>query len=144
MEPCIKAGTSEKGGCAECGAPYERIVKAEGGTIGRDWNQNVRGGLGKGEDIEKTPKLDRAVADGSYRRVDLGWHPTCSCNASNPVPCLVLDPFAGSGTLGVVALRLGRSFVGLELQPDYVEMARRRIENDAPLLNRRTAPPPCR
>ena len=49
----------------------------------------------------------------------------------------VLDPFAGSGTVGVVALRLGRSFVGLELQPDYVQMARRRIENDAPLLNRR-------
>ncbi|KKK59662.1 hypothetical protein LCGC14_3032130, partial [marine sediment metagenome] len=58
--------------------------------------------------------------------------------AGSRVGGLVMDPFAGSGTVGVVALRLGRSFVGLELQPDYVEMARRRIENDAPLLNRRT------
>ena len=58
--------------------------------------------------------------------------------AGSGVGGLVMDPFAGSGTVGVVALRLGRSFVGLELQLDYVEMARRRIENDAPLLNRRT------
>lgn len=40
---------------------------------------------------------------------------------------LVLDPFCGSGTTGVVALRHGRRFVGLELNPDYCEMARRRI-----------------
>lgn len=40
---------------------------------------------------------------------------------------LVLDPFAGSGTVGVVALRHGRSFLGLELSPAYAEMARRRI-----------------
>lgn len=48
---------------------------------------------------------------------------------------LVLDPFAGSGTTGVVALRLGRRFLGIELSEQYVEMARRRIEDDAPLLN---------
>jgi site-specific DNA-methyltransferase (cytosine-N4-specific) len=40
---------------------------------------------------------------------------------------LVLDPFAGSGTVGVVALRHGRRFVGIELNPEYAEMARRRI-----------------
>lgn len=39
----------------------------------------------------------------------------------------VLDPFSGSGTVGVVALRHGRSFVGLELNPKYARMARRRI-----------------
>lgn len=48
---------------------------------------------------------------------------------------VVLDPFAGSGTTGLVALRLGRSFVGIELNPTYAEMARRRIEDDAPLFN---------
>lgn len=41
---------------------------------------------------------------------------------------VVLDPFVGSGTTGVVAQRLGRRFVGAELNPDYVEMARKRIE----------------
>jgi len=48
---------------------------------------------------------------------------------------LILDPFAGSGTVGVVALRLTRSFLGIELKSEYCEMARRRITDDAPLLN---------
>jgi DNA modification methylase len=51
----------------------------------------------------------------------------------------ILDPFAGSGTTGVVALKLGRSFVGLELNPTYAEMARRRVGNTAPLLAREVA-----
>jgi DNA modification methylase len=49
---------------------------------------------------------------------------------------LVLDPFAGSGTVGVVALKHGRDFLGIELNPTYAEMARNRIHDDAPLLNR--------
>lgn len=48
----------------------------------------------------------------------------------------VLDPFAGSGTTGVVALRYGRNFIGIELNADYAAMAQRRIENDAPLFNK--------
>lgn len=47
----------------------------------------------------------------------------------------VLDPFAGAGTTGLVALRRNRSFVGCELNPDYAELARNRIRDDAPLLN---------
>ena len=46
----------------------------------------------------------------------------------------VLDPFAGSGTTGVVATRLGRNAILIELNPDYAEMARQRLANDAPLL----------
>jgi DNA modification methylase len=40
---------------------------------------------------------------------------------------LVVDPFAGSGTVGVVALRQGRRFLGIELSPAYCKMARHRI-----------------
>ena len=47
----------------------------------------------------------------------------------------VLDPFAGSGTTGVVACRLGRNFVGIELNPEYAAMAERRI---APWSNQLT------
>jgi DNA modification methylase len=39
----------------------------------------------------------------------------------------VLDPFFGSGTVGVVCLELNRRFVGIELKPEYVEIARKRI-----------------
>ena len=40
----------------------------------------------------------------------------------------LLDPFNGSGTTGVAALELGRRYVGLDLDPDYLEVARRRLE----------------
>jgi DNA modification methylase len=40
----------------------------------------------------------------------------------------VLDPFTGSGTTGVVAVKLARRFVGVELVPDYQMMARKRID----------------
>lgn len=48
---------------------------------------------------------------------------------------LVLDPFAGSGTVAVVALRHGRNFVGVELNPQYAALAEGRIYDDAPLFN---------
>lgn len=51
----------------------------------------------------------------------------------------VYDPFTGSGTTGLVSLRLNRNFIGSELNPDYAAMARRRIIGDAPLLNREEA-----
>lgn len=52
-----------------------------------------------------------------------------------PPDGVVLDPFCGSGTTGVVALRHGRGFVGIDLNPAYVELARARITHDAPLMN---------
>lgn len=52
--------------------------------------------------------------------------------AGCPAGGTVLDPFTGSGTTGVVAVRNGRNFVGTELNESYAEMARKRIA-DAPL-----------
>lgn len=46
----------------------------------------------------------------------------------------VLDPFTGSGTTGAVAIRHQRSFVGCELNPVYVELARQRIGKESPLF----------
>ena len=56
--------------------------------------------------------------------------------AGSAVGDTVLDPFTGSGTVGVVALRHGRNFVGTELNPAYAKMASNRIYGDQPLLNR--------
>ena len=47
----------------------------------------------------------------------------------------VLDPFCGSGTTGQVAIQLGRSFIGIELNPEYAELARNRIGGAAPLFS---------
>jgi DNA modification methylase len=51
----------------------------------------------------------------------------------------VLDPFTGSGTTGAVAIRHQRSFVGCELNPAYVELARQRIGAVAPLFAQEVA-----
>ncbi len=40
---------------------------------------------------------------------------------------IVLDPFLGSGTTGVIAKKLGRSFIGIDINKDYVKIAQRRI-----------------
>ena len=43
---------------------------------------------------------------------------------------IVLDPFFGSGTTGMVAKRLNRRYIGIELNPDYCELAKQRIGGD--------------
>jgi len=40
---------------------------------------------------------------------------------------VVLDPFSGTGTTGVVAKRLGRNFIGIDIKPEYLEIAKKRI-----------------
>lgn len=52
--------------------------------------------------------------------------------AGSPLGGTVLDPFAGSGTTGVVAKRLGRDFIGCEINPDYAQMAADRIAAATP------------
>ncbi|MEM9597415.1 MAG: site-specific DNA-methyltransferase [Acidobacteriota bacterium] len=59
-----------------------------------------------------------------------------------PLDGIVLDPFAGRGTTGVVARRLGRSFVGIEASPTYAALARRNLRNDRPLLAPSEESPP--
>lgn len=53
---------------------------------------------------------------------------------SCPPGGVILDPFAGSGAIGIAAQRLGCSFIGIEIDPEYAEMARRRIAEDAGLF----------
>lgn len=54
--------------------------------------------------------------------------------AGCPIGGTVLDPFGGAGTTGLVADRLQRDALLIELNPSYAEMARRRITGDAPLF----------
>ena len=54
--------------------------------------------------------------------------------AGCPQDGTVLDPFCGAGTTGLVAARLGRDFIGIELNPEYAAMARKRIKGDMPLF----------
>lgn len=62
--------------------------------------------------------------------------------AGCPKGGVVLDPFFGAGTTGLVADRLGRNCIGIELNPDYATIARRRIEGDAGMFSKVTVHQP--
>lgn len=133
-EKCIKATTSDKGCCAACGAPWLRLVESE------------RVPTRKGENTKADYEAFRAARNAGLsfgnrdpqRHVSetrtIGWSAGCKC-AAEIVPCRVLDPFAGAGTTVMVARRMQRHAVGIELNPEYAAMARRRVTEDAPLLN---------
>jgi len=57
-----------------------------------------------------------------------GWGKTCNCTTDAVEPCVILDPFSGAGTTGVVAIKHSRCYIGTELNPEYVEMSRKRIQ----------------
>ncbi|WP_425155503.1 DNA-methyltransferase [Candidatus Palauibacter sp.] len=129
VEPCIGAGSSVRGCCRECGAPWARMLRVHDpeGRLGGSWHDN-----------DPAPRLARGRRNcpSGMRmptRGTVGWQPTCEHDA-DPVPCTVLDPFGGAGTVGLVANRLGRDAILIELNPEYAEMSRDRIRDDAPLL----------
>jgi DNA modification methylase len=129
IEPCIKAGTSEKGCCAKCGAPWQRKVERTEMVIERSERVHEKGQTrSSGTMLE--PQLSKTI----------GWMPSCLCYADlyrakkELVPATILDPFGGAGTTGLVADRLQRNAILIELNPKYAEMADRRIFDDAPLL----------
>ena len=123
VDPCILAGTSERGVCATCGAPYARVIRATG-VVNQREPAHVPGNTETKTDSTGWRPTTEALNE---------WRPTCQ-HDSEPVPATVLDPFVGSGTTGVVALRHGRSFLGVELNPKYVEIAARRIRKGLGLL----------
>ena len=114
---CILAGTSERGVCEQCGAPWERVVETNiGGAWHHDWET-------------RTPRAkgtDSAWRNGDYQRQTTGWRPTCDHDAGT-VPATVLDPFVGSGTTVAVAQTLGRRGVGVDLNTEYLDIAVKRI-----------------
>ena len=123
VKPCILAGTSERGCCPTCGAPWRRVTEKQ--RTGPVWNQ-------QGARTGEHPRGDLEEGRGKFGvRYEVavetvGWEPTCSCGA-DPVPCVVLDPFGGSGTTSAVAKALGRSSVYIDLNPEYADMAIRRM-----------------
>jgi hypothetical protein len=124
---CIKAGTSEKGQCAKCGKPIKRVV--DHGETSKHESENQTVSSGRGENADRTKHAEPRAS------TTLGWKPQCTCNAGT-VPQIVLDPFCGSGTSIEVAKRLGRDFIGIELNPKYVkELIEPRMANIDPLFN---------
>lgn len=135
-ERCIRAGTSEKGCCARCGAPWARQVRPtakyqemlERGRNHASW---------KGDRRAVADQIGNAYGDKpeiATRDVETtGWAASCGCGADT-VPCTVLDPFSGFATTGLAAHRLGRSYIGIELRQEYIDASYVRLREDAPML----------
>jgi DNA modification methylase len=126
VEPCILAGSSAAGACATCGSPWERVVEkgapmdlsgVQHRGVGDDPTATLRNDVGGVVDRSNGQEWARWKA--AHPDVTLGFRPTCA-HAGDPVPCVVLDPFAGTGTVGVVAQRLSRRALLIDLNPDYL------------------------
>ncbi len=130
----INAGTSERGVCPKCGAPWERVIAGEkysppSAEIGE---RNVD--LSRGDKIRKLDGKSTEWREAAASRGTIGWRPTCSCDAGDPVPATVLDPFLGAGTTALVADQLQRNAIGIELSLSYTKMAENRIRQDGGML----------
>jgi len=122
---CAKPSRSEReAGCAH-------LPSSSGAdAVGRE----------EGTDGLKSPRAGAGHTAGAIHNI----HPTVKpiqimawlCRLVTPPGGVVLDPFMGSGTTGIAALRQGFDFIGIEREARYLEIARARIEEDAPLFNR--------
>ena len=126
IEPCILAGSSPKA-CGVCGAPWERVVRRSDAS--NETNERIAdydvGGLVKGSPADRVRRLDGK----NYEHVRVAtndWKPTCAHDDGSG-QSVVLDPFNGSGTTGVVAVRHNREYVGVDISDEYMGLARQRI-----------------
>jgi len=134
VEPCILAGTSARGGCPDCGTPWQRVVsKRAGPTPTADWTETLgwRPDCRHYERMDEwvaLPKQGKTEADKAYQKrisplVKLRAELLKNWESAPTIPCVVLDPFGGSGTTALVANRHGRAAVLIELNPEYVQLA---------------------
>lgn len=117
IEPCILAGTSAHGNCADCGAPWKRSLvrlhSTRDGPTASGWRE-------AGNDHTAVKRVGESLCKTT------GWEATCECNAE-VVPATVFDPFGGSGTTGIAAIKHGRNAILTELSEKYVSIAEARI-----------------
>jgi hypothetical protein len=115
---CLLAGCPEWV-CRTCGKPRERIVEKE--PMSPPTYKDA------GDETSLTGGRNRNVTrmgDGYARIETLGF---TDCGHNDYRPGIVLDPFLGSGTTAHVARKHGRKCIGIELNPDYCELAARRL-----------------
>lgn len=122
-ELCIKAGTSEFGCCSKCGAPNIRCIEKQKIERSRPNAYTKRTG-------QKGTGNSCANSVAGVLTVTTGWEPSCDCQDADDAPCVVLDPFAGVGTTSVVAKRLRRDSIGIELSEEYINIAKERLGDE--------------
>lgn len=130
IRPLITLGCPERC-CPVCGAGWERVTErvSASGNAERDW-QGVPEYQANRNHRQEPKKLGSM---GTPSVTDYGFRPSCDCATDlPPTPGIVLDPFMGAGTTALVARQLGRDHLGSELNPDYIEIATKRIADADP------------
>lgn len=121
---CLKAGTSDHGRCSKCGRPWIRIVEKElKPTAKASYNtyRDDRDDLADDNDQGSNRVKDGHMPGYYNDYTTTGWKPTCHCKDAAVIPDVVLDPFSGAGTTALVAKKLHRNFIGIELNEMYVK-----------------------
>lgn len=118
VEPCILASTSEHGCCKSCGSPYKRNVKKT--------RYSTRPGIHN--KVDKKGFANRDHGRHLTKTETLGWTKSCNCLDKEIDKSVVLDIFCGSGTTGIVAMRNGRKFIGIDGKQEYINIAKNRFE----------------
>jgi DNA modification methylase len=112
--------------CKKCGKPRERITrptKEYARLLKKSWTEDTDRDKNLRMKIGFRAHTKQVSCTAQYETV--GWS-DCGCNAGFE-PGIVLDPFAGSGTVGAVAKRLGRNYILIDINPDYRKLARKRL-----------------
>jgi len=138
VEICVKAGTSEKGCCSICGAPWERVVERMTPTSKSNYGElnNIaksKGMLGSGgRSRSGLDQKSEEEKNATYKTV--GWKQTCKCQGGKIYQCTVIDPFGGAGTTALVANKLSRNAISLEVNKQYCQIQYDRIAEDIGLF----------
>jgi DNA modification methylase len=124
VQPCILAGCPEHA-CPDCGAPWVKEVEREYAATDRDPPPN-KGRLRAFGEMASGMTASGFIPNRKYMDHIGPEYPTCACGLA-PIGGIVLDPFGGSGTTAEVALEYGRRAILIELKPEYVELAKKRL-----------------
>lgn len=116
----IKAGCPEYV-CRKCGKPKEKVIETE-----------YKGRTKYGKEISKNSKteVNSLFQSNLYitpTKKDFKGYSDCGCNVGFSSG-IVLDPFFGAGTTGLVARKLNRNFIGIELNEEYISIAQKRLD----------------
>lgn len=142
--PMILASTSSEGVCDLCGAPMIRKTKKvklsepteqmlrSGSSLDGKYN-GVSKGDPKQSKAQNPSDLKRRILESMSYRKEFYWIPSCE-HIFTPSQAVVLDPFFGTGTVGDVAQKLGRQYIGIELNPDTANLAHQRLSQSNLLL----------
>lgn len=112
--------------CKKCGHIRTRITKTEQIVIKEFKDKGKAKEVLKASDSRNVLPRTRTGKETIANHKTLGWT-TCKCEPQSYEPGIVLDPFMGAGTTALVAKKLGRNFIGIELSEEFIKISKKRI-----------------